>query len=464
MLEPSARSSQSSGVWRRIGLFWKLVGAFALVILIGVGGALFAAARTTEAEFRRFAHSGEAARWETLTAELIDYYDTRGSWEGVAAILARGQGQGRGAGGPRVVVADSERRVVADQTGGEIGRRVDEQQLATGIPITLSGARIGTLLTTESVLTAEEQSFLDRTRAVLTISGAAALGVALAMGALLARSITHPLRQLVTASHAVAAGDLRARVPVRSGDEVGELAAAFNRMASELDEAERARQQQAADIAHELRTPLTVIQGQLEALADGIFPADPEHLAPALRQAQVLGLLIEDLRTLSLADAGRLPLHRVPTDLHEWAIGVVQGFGPAAAERRIRLHTEVAQELPMVSIDRERMAQVLGNLLSNALRHTPEGDRITLRIGHQEQDGNVVVSLSDTGPGVPPEQLARIFERFWRGEPSRSRRTGGSGLGLSIARRIVEAHGGRIWAENVTGGGLRVIFALPGVP
>jgi signal transduction histidine kinase len=435
--------------------------AFALVILIGVGGALFVVARTTEAEFRRFARSGEARQWQALAAELADYYTTHGSWEGVEAVVARGQGRGRGLGGPRVFVVNSEGRIVADQTGGEIGRTVDAQQLEAGIPITLAGTRIGTLLTAESVLTAEEQSFLDRMRAVLVISGAAALGAALMLGALLARSIARPLRQLATASHAVAAGDLHARVPVRSGDEVGELATAFNRMASELAEAERARQQQAADIAHELRTPLTVIQGQLEALADGIFPADTEHLTPALRQAQVLGLLIEDLRTLSLADAARLPLHPVPTDLGDWAVGVAQGFKQPAAERGIQLQTETAQGLPMVSIDRERMAQVLGNLLSNALRYTPEGGRVTLRIGHQEQDGNVIVSLSDTGPGVPPEQLARIFERFWRGEPSRSRRTGGSGLGLPIARRIVKAHGGHIWAENVTGGGLRVTFALP---
>jgi two-component system sensor histidine kinase BaeS len=230
-------------------------------------------------------------------------------------------------------------------------------------------------------------------------------------------------------------------------------------MAADLARAEEARRQQTADIAHELRTPLTVIQGQLEALADGIFPADAEHLEPVLEQTRLLNRLVEDLRTLSLADAGQLALSSVPVDVGEWVGGVVAGFRAVAAGRDVTLNLEVGDGLPEVKVDPGRMAQVVGNLLDNALRHTPEGGQIAVRAARR--GGDVVITVADTGPGVPPEHLPHLFERFWRGEPSRSRRTGGSGLGLAIARRIVEAHDGRIWAENIPTGGLRVGFFLP---
>jgi signal transduction histidine kinase len=230
-------------------------------------------------------------------------------------------------------------------------------------------------------------------------------------------------------------------------------------MAADLGRAEEARRQQTADIAHELRTPLTVIQGHLEALADGIFPADAEHLDPVLEQTRLLGRLVEDLRTLSLAEAGRLALARVPTDIGGWAEGTVSGFRAVAAERGIALELQISGDLPRVKIDPQRMAQVLGNLLDNALRHTPEGGQVLVQL--DPGNGEVLVSVVDTGPGVSPEDIPRLFERFWRGDRSRSRRTGGSGLGLTIARQIVEAHGGHIWAERSARGGLRVRFSLP---
>jgi len=168
---------------------------------------------------------------------------------------------------------------------------------------------------------------------------------------------------------------------------------------------------------------------------------------------------VEDLRTLSLAEAGELTLAPVPTDVSKWISSVVGGFRALAADRDIRLSMDAADDLPNVRIDPERMAQVLGNVLDNALRHTPVDGRLTVHTARG--DGGVVVSVTDTGPGVPPEYLPHLFERFWRGDASRSRRTGGSGLGLAIARQIVEAHGGRIWAELTAGGGLRVSFCLP---
>ena len=433
-------------------LFWKLMAAFAVVILVGIGGVLLLAGRTTEVEFRRYAHGSDLERWEEVAAAAGEHYAAQGTWVGVEAVLPRRQGQGRGAGGSNLLrLADSQGRVVASRPEGAVGETIVAAELRAGLPIVVAGERVGTLLLPGGQpLTVEQQTFLGRVQAALAVSGGGALVVALVLGALLVRGITRPLRQLSSASRSIAEGELDIRVPVRSSDEVGQLAGA-----------EEARRQQAADIAHELRTPLTVIQGHLEALADGVFSAEPDNLEPALEQTRLLARLVEDLRTLSLAEAGRLELAPVIVDVGDWAPGVVAGFRSLASDRGIALGLEIDADLPDVRMDAARMAQVLGNLLDNALRHTPEGGRVDVRVARGE--GGVVVSVSDTGPGVPPDQLPRLFERFWRGDPSRSRRTGGSGLGLAIARRIVEAHGGRIWAEAIPEGGLGVAFCLPAV-
>jgi signal transduction histidine kinase len=444
----------------RSSLFWKLMVVFAVVILIGIGGALLMAGRVAEVEFRRYA--GSENRWQDTVSELADYYATNGSWDGVDGVLSRGRGRGQGqGGGPPVRLADVDGRIVFDREGASVGQVARNAELEAGLPIVVAGERVGTLLPPATgELTEEQETFLHRLVVAFTISGIAALAVALVLGALLVRGITRPLAQLTAASRAVASGDLDARVPTRSRDEVGQLASAFNQMAADLARAEEARRQQAADIAHELRTPLTVIQGQMEALADGIFPADAEHLEPVLAQTQLLNRLVEDLRTLSLTDAGRLALSPITVDVGEWVEGVVSGFRAVAAERGVALSLAVADGLPQAKIDPGRMSQVLGNVLDNALRHTPQGGQIAVRAA--QQGSEIEITITDTGPGVPPEHLPHLFERFWRGEPSRSRRTGGSGLGLAIAQRIVEAHGGRMWAENAPTGGLRVGFSLPG--
>jgi two-component system sensor histidine kinase BaeS len=448
----------------RSSLFWKILLAFGVVILIGIGGALLLAGRITAVEFRRYARGREGARWEERAAELADYYAAYGSWEGVEAVLWRGHGQGRSAGGGAPArLADAQGRIAAGQSEADIGQVAGDSELEAGFPVVVDGEWVGTLLPPGGwELTAEQEAFLGRVRLALAVSGGMALMVALVLGALLMRNITRPLAQLAAASQSIAAGDLATRVPVRSWDEIGQLAVAFNQMAAGLACAEEARRQQAADIAHELRTPLTVIQGHLEALADGILPADEENLIPVLDQARLLARLVEDLRTLSLAEAGRLELNLAPADVGDWAAGTVSGFQAVAAERGITLDLMVADDLPDARMDAERMAQVLGNLLDNALRHTSQGGRVTVHVARH--DGQVAVTVTDSGPGVPPEHLSRLFERFWRGDSSRSRRTGGSGLGLAIARRIVEAHGGRIWAQNVAEGGLRVGFSLLAVP
>jgi len=448
-------------------LFWKGMLAFLVVILVAVGTVAVLAGRATEAEFRRytFAHSG---MWEPQVEALSAYYAEHGTWEGVQTLFLAphgGRGKGRGGGSPWAALrlVDAEGKVVVDPDG-RVGETVSPAELGDGVPIEVNGEIVGYLLPTadtwESIsLEPRQAEFLSRVRSTLLIGALAAMGVALLVGGLLFRSIIAPLRHLTAASQAIAAGDLSARAPVRGRDEVAQLAESFNRMAESLARAEEARRNQTADIAHELRTPLTVIQGTLEAMVDGVYPANRENLLAALAQVRTLVRLVEDLRILALADAGQLRLHRAPLDLRPLLQEVVEAHRPQAQERGIALDLEAPPALPLVLADRDRLAQVMGNLLGNALRYVPEGGHVTVRV--EDRGREVAVAVADDGPGVPEEDLDRLFDRFWRGDPARTRATGGSGLGLSIARHIVEAHGGRIWAEPTPGGGLTVVFTLP---
>ncbi len=450
-------------------LFWRGMLAFLAVILVAVGTVSLLTGRITETEFRRYAliHGG---MWERQAAKLATYYARRGSWEGVQDTLqsAHGMGQGRGWGGPgfSLRLSDSEGRIVGDSDGFP-GGTASRSELASGLPIEVEGQIVGYLIPPSQApanmpLDAGQAQFLARVRTALWIAGLAATVVALIVGGLLFRSIVAPLRSLTTASQAIAAGDLSARAPVQGQDEVAQLADAFNQMAESLARAEEARRNQTADVAHELRTPLTVIQGTLEAMLDGVYSADRENLQAALTQTRTLSRLVEDLRLLALADAGQLRLHTAPLDLVPFLREIVEAYRPQAQEQRASLELETPPSLASIEADRDRLAQVMGNLLSNALRYAPEGGHITVRA--RSEGGEVIVSVADDGPGIPPQELPHLFERFWRGDRARRQATGGSGLGLTIARSLVEAHGGRIWAESVEGQGSTFAFALPVSP
>jgi len=285
------------------------------------------------------------------------------------------------------------------------------------------------------------------------------VAASLIAAALLSRRLVAPLRQLTAAAEALAGGDLAQRVEVRTRDETGELAQAFNRMAGDLEAAEVQRKQMTADIAHELRNPLSVVRGNLEAMLDGVYPVDAEHLEPIYQETLLLQRLVEDLRLLSLADAGQLEPIRSDIDVQELLSGVAEGAQAIAQERGIALHVETSSEPLIVDGDGDRLRQVLGNLLSNALRYTPAGGAVTLGA---RQDGRAVqIAVADTGPGIPAEDLPRVFDRLYRGDAARSRAAGGSGLGLAIARALVEAHGGTIAVQSAAGQGTTFLVELP---
>ncbi len=260
------------------------------------------------------------------------------------------------------------------------------------------------------------------------------------------RQITRPLVDLTHASRQIAQGDLSVRVAVKSSDEVGELTDTFNQMAASLEEQETLRRNLMADIAHELRTPLTGIQGAVEAMQDGVFPADAENLEALHAQVLLLNRLVDDLRTLANAEAGQLALEKAPVDLAELCRRQVSGLQFQAAERSISLTVAAPPEPLLVDADSQRLNQVLLNLLDNALRHTPNGGAVAVNVHGSAAE--VFVTVTDSGPGIPAAELPYVFDRFYRGDRSRSRVTGGTGLGLAIARQLVEAHGGRIWVDS----------------
>ena len=259
------------------------------------------------------------------------------------------------------------------------------------------------------------------------------------------RRVAAPVADVMEAADRVAAGDYEVRVDERGSREVRRLGRAFNEMAERLGTNEARRRQLLADVTHELRTPLSVIQANLEALIDGLYPIDDAHLRPVLDETKVMARLLDDLQTLSTAEAGVLTLHREPTDPRQLIDAAVQAFTAQAEEAGVRLEARGTNTLPELDVDRLRIGEVLSNLLSNALRHTPAGGAIVID-ARAMQDG-AEFSITDTGTGIAPEHLPHVFDRF-----SRAPDSPGAGLGLAIAKSLVEAHGGTIRAESRPGG------------
>jgi signal transduction histidine kinase len=294
------------------------------------------------------------------------------------------------------------------------------------------------------------------------LAGTAAAVIALVLARWLARGMTQPLRDMAAAARRMETGDYSTRVYTSSRDEVGQLAAAFNRMSQELEQLETSRRDLVANVSHELKTPITAIRAHLENLLDGVEQPDPETLQVMLAQSERLGRLVQQLLDLSKLESGEVPLRREPVPLGPLVGEVFSEIDVARGARRVALTSELPDDLPPIDVDRERVHQVLFNLVDNAVRFTPPGGEV--RIEAHRHNGAVEVSVADTGVGIPADALPRLFERFYRVDPSRSREDGGTGIGLAIARSVVEAHGGSITASSEPGGGSTFTFDLPVAP
>jgi two-component system, OmpR family, sensor histidine kinase BaeS len=291
------------------------------------------------------------------------------------------------------------------------------------------------------------------------------LAISVVLGVLLAtvfaRRLAQPLEAVSKAAKKMRAGDLSARAPVPPSNITGEpeeLATNFNAMAESLERQERERKNMVADIAHELRTPIGVMQAKLEAIEDGVFPLSLEEIKKLSKQTHLLARLVEDLRTLSLADAGQLRLETRVFNLAAKVREITSGFEPSAQQKRVKLEVRAPERLELHG-DPDRISQVLSNLLDNALRYTPEHGTVCIALESTQNTARVIVS--DSGRGLPPESLEHVFDRFYRVDESRNRSSGGSGLGLAIARTILELHGGKISVQNRLEGGAEFVCALP---
>ena len=288
-------------------------------------------------------------------------------------------------------------------------------------------------------------AFIPLSIVVLLLFGTAARGF---------RRFAAPLGDLIDAAEKVEAGDYGVRVRARGPRELRSLATAFNSMSGRLESSERERRRLLADVTHELRTPLTIMQGNLEALLDGVYPADAEHMQPILEETRVLSRLVDDLRTLSLAEAGALTLHRESTDVAQLLTDTVASFRAQADATGVVLETAIEGDLPQTDIDPVRVREVLSNLLSNALRYTPRGG--TIRVGAAGSAARIRIFVNDTGPGIAADAMPHVFDRFYKSDESR-----GAGLGLAIAKSLVVAHGGEISVASEPGQGTEMRFTLP---
>jgi signal transduction histidine kinase len=450
----------------------KLIVAFLIVSLTGVMLVAIFIGQRMQHEFSKFVLN----RYRIdLINTLTEYYKGSKSWEGISAILVRdksGHWRHWGRIWVPVTLINENRVVIYSGQYYKVGEQMTQSDIKNGVPIEIDGKKVGWLLfdsienISRPMLESPEMDFLKRINRVIIFSALVAVITALLLGVLLARNISRPVHELTEATKIIAKGELGHQVPVRTKDELGELAASFNKMSSDLEHSNKLRHQMTTNIAHDLRTPLSVILGYTEALSDGKLKATSEVYDVIHSEAQHLGYLIDDLRTLSLADAGELSLNRRHVSPYKLLERTASAYMAQAKKKNIMLQVKASEDLPKVNVDPDRMAQVLGNLISNALRYTPKGGQIIFSAKYQPESverkiNTIQLQIQDNGAGIDPKDLPHIFERFYRGDKSRKQKEGETGLGLAIAKSLIEAHGGTISVESALGKGTTFIISLP---
>jgi len=446
---------------------WRLFLSFLLVIVAAVGVVFFFVSRTASSEVEHYETQTYNVHVGRAGALLARYYMEQQGWAGVEPLaeqIGRLYSQ-------RVVVVDQAGLVVADSHGVmPVGKPGEFKSPAAAIPIMAGQSSFGTLVVMPQGppppppgdIAAEEASVSSLSSSInhyLLWGGLLGVVVAAVLTLLLSRRILSPVESLAHAARGLSRGDFTQRVDVRSKDEFGELAKTFNSMAQDLERTEQLRRNLVADVAHELRTPLSNIQGHLEAIRDGLLPAEPATFDSIYEEVLLLARLVEDLQELTLADAGQITLLCQSVDVAEIVRRAVTAAQPPAEARGLTIEANLPDQQAIAEVDPERIGQVLRNLLSNAITHTSEGGRITVDL--KDENDELHVGVADTGTGIPPEDVPYVFERFYRVDRSRVRATGGAGLGLTIAKRLVEAHGGTISVESEMGKGSRFTFTLP---
>lgn len=402
-------------------------------------------------------------RLKEMVAAVGDYYQKNG-WEGIDTIFMPGTGRGRGQGGmgmrrqfaDRIVITNRDGNVVFDSLGRDRGQYYVEQSGTDSSPIIVNGEKVGVLIAPTSKGKMEE-NFITSIQIANMKAGMLATILALAAGIYFSRRISKPLVVLSEAARKIANRELSHRVPIYTKDEIGEVGGAFNKMAESLEHNELLRKNLIADVAHELRTPLSILRGNLELLQEDVIQPSPQVFASLHEESIRISRLVDDLQSLSHADAGEMKFDFSMEDVTQIVKTVVLELSQEAAKKNIEIYVQSTEAVPVL-MDQYRIGQVLYNLISNAIRYTEQG-RVQITISNLPRC--VQLEICDKGPGIAEEHLPFLFDRFYRVEKSRNRISGGSGLGLAIAKSFVEAHGGQIWVESKVGEGSKFIFSLP---
>jgi signal transduction histidine kinase len=456
---------------------WRLFLAFVIIVLVSVVSLTLLIGNNISETVSTFGQKGGFQGADRLIREFEDYYAQNGSWEGIedyirnvtnGGIMGHGQGFGRrpGMGNIPMMLLNF---ALLDPYANEIYNQnlalngdLSPEILELALPVNYQGQTVAYLLTGNSSFELNQaigeslsEALRDSMLPAVAISGVSALLLALLFG----YALNRPIRTLTDAAKQLAKGDLSQRVETKGADEISQLGETFNHMAASLQSSQENRRAMTADIAHELRTPLAVQRANLEALEDGVYPLSKDNLAPIVQQNQLLTQLVEDLRTLALTDAGTLELEKNPHNLIALIQQVIDNTLPQFEQQGIRLDFTHPERCPNLKLDARRITQVINNLLQNALKFTPSGGGVSVTITCGEQAAKI--EIMDSGEGIPEDALPHIFDRFYRADHSRARDKGGSGLGLTIARGLIGAHGGRLTASNAPQGGAVFTIELP---
>lgn len=440
----------------------QLFTVFALVIVVATGAIVVVVFTGAEQEIRIYEHRLAELELTRIEHWLVGYYvqdavgdDIQALIEEMAVLYGR-----------RIVVTDREETVIADSGSDSPQSPPFDEWPSRELQSFDAQRSFGTVFVNRSeptVATRFREQLAASINRLLLWGTVVALFVALPLSLALSWPITRALQDLSQVARRAGAGDLSARAAGTYRGELGQLSAAFNTMAADLQRAAALRRELVADTAHEVRTPISNIQGYVEAVSDGLV-SPAQAMAAIEEETSQLAHLANDLQELALADEKALMLVPAPCVIGEIITRAVRRAQPRIEALGIGLTVHTATSLPLVSVDEQRITQVLNNLLSNAAAYAPRASVIGVSAvdASGEQPNGVVVTIEDRGPGIPEELLETVFRRFYRVDRSRSRATGGSGLGLPIARHIITAHGGRLWLENRPGGGCRAVFTLPG--
>jgi signal transduction histidine kinase len=449
-------------------LQFRLLAAFAVVILVTITTVLFFINQATQSEIRQYEDRIIGMRADRMQRDLSLYYISQDGWDGVQNVVQ----QYAALYDQRVVLTDSNGIAVADSESAIIGKPVAglADKTWSNRPLTLASMAVPSRTQSIGTLYLSPPSVTGAALASLGIlytqvgryflwGGLVAVAIAIVMTFLLSRRALAPMRALSSSARAIGRGDFSQRANVKDKGDLGELAKAFNTMADDLQRLEKLRQDLVADTAHELRTPLSNVRGYLEAIRDGVVKPDSATINSLSEEVGLLSRLVDDLQELALVEAGQLKIEIQAEDAGDIVNQAVAAARAAAMSKGVVLSADIQGGMPPCKADPHRIRQVLQNLLNNAITHTPPAGAIAVEA--RLLDGFVEIAVKDTGEGIPAEELPNIFERFYRVDKSRARTTGGYGLGLTIAKRIVEAHGGTIQVTSEIAKGSRFAFTLP---